>query len=76
MISTRESTEFEPFVTMDASHTYGGGLSYVADQPFLVRTNRSSNYFYAQNTLELVLFNSYSITRMSYPDPPLNMFVH
>ena len=45
MISTRESTEFEPFVTMDASHSYGGGLSYVADQPFLVRTNRSSNYF-------------------------------
>ena len=26
--------------------------------------------------MELLLFNSYSITRMSYPDPPLNRFVH
>ena len=45
MITTGESTDFEPFVTMDDSNTDGGGLSYVADQPFLVRTNTTSNYF-------------------------------
>ena len=45
MITTGESTDFEPFVTMDDSNTDGGGLSYIADQPFLVRTNATSNYF-------------------------------
>ena len=46
MITTGESTKFESFITMDDSNTNGGGLSYVADQPFVVRTNATSNFFH------------------------------
>ena len=45
MILTGEPTEFKPYEAISDSHTLGSALSYVADQPFLVRSNSTSNYF-------------------------------
>ena len=45
MILTGEPTEFKPYEAISDSHTLGSALSYVADQPFLIRSNSTSNYF-------------------------------
>ena len=40
-----ESTQFKPYTVISDSYTYGSALSYIADQPFLIRSNSTSNYF-------------------------------
>ena len=45
MILIGAPTEFQPYEAISDSNTEGGELSYVADQPFLVRSNSTSNYF-------------------------------
>ena len=45
MILIGAPTEFQPYEAISDSNTEGGELSYVADQPFLIRSNSTSNYF-------------------------------